>query len=164
MRMRGPGAGAPTYRRLGAWTVTLDDAGPERVDVLADLLPGHSSVHRIPPLERGWFTGIALAEPDAVNLFAEEPSGPVVRSGILQVSPARPWPWWRPHRRRRTSSGRSAPRSRCAASSTCWSGRPAIDAADLTIAAVPAGMDVEGDGALATLVRPNFTLVVRASS
>jgi len=38
---------------------------------------------------------------------------------------------------------------------------PAIDPADLAISAVPAGQDVEGDGALATLVRPNFTLVVR---
>ena len=160
MRMRGPGAGEPTYRRLGSWTVTLDHASPDRVDVLAALLGQESSVHRIPPLDRGWFTSIALGEAGAVNLFAEGPSGSLVRSGILQMSPPglavvetsppaadviRSFGDEQPLRRLLDLLDRS----------------PAIDPAGLAISAVPAGMDVHDDGALATLVRPNFTLVVR---
>ena len=160
MRMRGPGAGKPTYRRLGSWTVTLDDPGAERLDVLAALLDSDSSAHRIPPLERGWFTAIALREPDAVNLFAERPDGPILRSGILQVSPpglavveTKP-----PAPDVIRSFGSDEPLLRLL---DLLDRSPAIDPADVAISAVPAGMDVEGDGALATLVRPNFTVVVR---
>jgi len=160
MRMRGPGAGAPTYRRIGRWTVTLDDAGAESIDVLGALLDSDSSVHRIPPLGRGWFTSIALGEAGAVNLFAEGPSGSVVRSGILQVSPP----------------GLAVVETSPAAADLVRSfgadgpfirlldlldRTPAIDPADLSISAVPAGTDLDADGALATLARPNFTLVVR---
>ena len=160
MRMRGPGAGAPTYRRIGPWTVTLDHASQERVDILAALLEGDSSVHRIPPPERGWFTSIALRDADAINLFAEGPSGSVVRSGILQASPpglavveTRP-----PSADVIRAFGDDGPLRRLL---DLLDRSPAIDLADLAISAVPTGMDVEADGALATLVRPNFTLVVR---
>ena len=160
MRMRGPGAGEPIYRRLGSWTVTLDHASQERVDVLAGLLGGDSSVHRIPPLERGWFTSIALRDAGAVNLFAEGPPGAVVRSGILQVSPpglavveTKP-----PAADVIRSFGDEEPLRRLLHLLDRW---PAIDPASLAISAVPAGMDVEDGGALATLVRPNFTLNVR---
>jgi protein-L-isoaspartate(D-aspartate) O-methyltransferase len=163
MRMRGPGAGAPTYRRLGPWTVTLDDAGTERLEVLGVLLDAPSSVHRIPPPERGWFTTIALREPGAVNLFAEGPGGPVVRSGILQLSPpglavveTNP-----PAADVIRACGDDEPLRRLL---DLLDRSPAIDPATLAISAVPAGMDVEDAGALATLVRPNFTLVVRVSS
>lgn len=160
MRMRGPGAGAPTYYRLGAWTITLDEASPERIEVLATLLEGDSSVHRIPPPARGWFTSIALGEPEAVNLFAEGPSGPVVRSGILQLSPpglavveTRP-----PAADVIRAFGDEAPLRRLL---DLLHAGPAVDLADLAISAVPTGVDVDGSGALATLVRPNFTVVVR---
>jgi protein-L-isoaspartate(D-aspartate) O-methyltransferase len=160
MRMRGPGAGAPTYRRLGSWTVTLDDANPERIGVLAALLDSDSSVHRIPPLERGWFTSIALVDPDAVNLFAEKPDGPTVRSGILQLSPPGlavvetkpPAPYVI------RVFGSDEPLRRLLDLLDRW---PAIDPADLAISAVPSGTDIDSEGALATLVRPNFTFVVR---
>ena len=159
MRMRGPGAGAPTYHRLGSWTITLDGASPERVDVLAGLLMGDSSVHRIAPPERGWFTSIALRDAGAVNLFAEGPSGSVVRSGILQVSPpglavveTRP-----PAADVIRSFGDEEPLRRLI---DLLDRTPAIDPAALAISAVPAGREVGDGGALATLVRPNFTLVV----
>lgn len=167
MRMRGPGAGAPAYRRFGPWTVSLDDAladaGGERMGVLAALLDSDSSVHRIPALDRGWFTSIALREPGAVHLFAERPDGPIIRSGILQESPPglavvetqppvpdviRAFGSEEPLHRLRDLLARS----------------PAIDPTDLALRAVPAGVDVEDDGAVATLVRPNFTIVVRRAA
>lgn len=159
MRMRGPGAGEPTYRRLGPWTVTLDHASPERVDVLGALLAGDSSVHRIPPLGRGWFTSIALRDDGAVNLFAEGRPGSVVRSGILQVSPpglavVETAP---PAADVVRAFGDEEPLRRLLA---LLDRGPAIDPADLAISAFPAGVDIDDDGALATLVRPNFTLVV----
>lgn len=162
MRMRGPGAGAPTYRRIGSWTVTLDDAGTEHIEVLQGLLDSPSSVHRIPPPERGWFTTIALQEMGAVNLFAEDRHGPTIRSGILQLSPpglavveTRP-----PAADVVRAFGDEEPLHRLL---DLLDRSPAIDPATLTISAVPAGMDVADDGALATHVRPNFTLVVRAA-
>ena len=162
MRMRGPGAGAPAYRRFGSWTVSLVDAGAggEGIEVLAALLDTDSSVHRIPPPERGWFTLIALREPGAVHLFTERPDGPIIRSGILQESPpglavveTKP-----PAADVLRTFGSEEPLRRLL---VLLAGSPAIDPADLIIWAVPAGLEVEDDGALATLVRPNFTLVVR---
>jgi protein-L-isoaspartate(D-aspartate) O-methyltransferase len=162
MRMRGPGAGEPTYHRLGSWTVTLDHASPERVDVLAALLDGDSSVQRIPPPEWGWFTSIALGEPGAVNLFAEGPSGSMIRSGILQESPpglavveTKP-----PAADVIRSFGDEGPLHRLL---DLLDRGPVIDPATLSITAVPAGEHVDSQGALATLERPNFTLVVRSS-
>jgi protein-L-isoaspartate(D-aspartate) O-methyltransferase len=160
MRMRGPRAGAPTYRRLGEWTVTLDDASPERIDVLAALLGSDSSVRHIPPLERGWFTSIALGDAGAVNLFAPGRSGSVVRSGILQMSPpglavVETSP---PAADVIRAFGDEGPLRRLL---DLLDQAPAIDPAGLAISAVPAGEDVDDDGALATLARPNFTLVVR---
>ena len=160
MRMRGPGAGAPTYRRLGSWTVTLDEASPDRVETLAGLLQAESSLRPAPPLERGWFTGIALAEPDAVNLFAEGTSGSVVRAGILQVSP--------PGLAVVETAPPAANRIRAFGSDEALrrlldllQRTPAIDPADLVISAVPAGENVESAGTLAMLVRPHFTFVIR---
>jgi protein-L-isoaspartate(D-aspartate) O-methyltransferase len=160
MRMRGPGAGAPTYHRLGSWTVTLDHASPERVAVLAALLGGDSSVHRIAPPQWGWFTPIALGEPGAVNLFAEGASGSVIRSGILQESPpglavveTKP-----PTADVIRSFGDDGALRRLL---ELLDRGPVIDPATLSITAVPAGEDVDSDGALATLVRPYFTFVIR---
>ena len=160
MRMRGPGAGEPTYHRLGSWTVTLDQASSGRVAVLGALLEGDSSVHRIPPPKWGWFTSIALGEAGAVNLFAEAPSGSVIRSGILQESPpglavveTRP-----PAAEVIRSFGDEAPLRRLL---DLLDRGPVIDPATLSITAVPAGEDVDSQGVLATLERPNFTLVVR---
>ena len=160
MRMRGAGAGEPTYQRVGSWTVTLDHASPERVHALAALLDTDSSVQRVPALGRGWFTPIALDEPDAVNLFTDGPTGPVVRSGILQVEPpglavveTNP-----PSADVIRSFGSDEARRRLV---DLLQRAPAVDPAQLAISATRAGGDVDSDGALATLVRPNFTFVVR---
>jgi methyltransferase of FxLD system len=160
MRMRGPGAGEATYHRMGMWTVTLDHPSPERVHALAALLETDSSVHRRPPLERGWFTSIALREPGAVNLFAESQTAPVIRSGILQEYPpglavveTRP-----PAADVIRSFGDAEPLRRLL---DLLQREPAVDPSTLVISAVPTGGDVDSEGALATLVRPNFTFVVR---
>ena len=160
MRMRGPGAGAPAYHRLGSWTATLDQADPGRAAVLAALLEGDSSVHRIPPPRWGWFTSIALGEPGAVNLFAEGPSGSVIRAGILQESPpglavveTKP-----PAADIIRSFGDDGPLHLLL---DLLDRGPVIDPATLSITAVPTGENVDSQGARATLVRPNFTLVIR---
>lgn len=163
MRMRGPGAGDPTYTQLGAWTVTLDGASPERVDALATLLNTDSSTRPAPPLERGWFTAIALREPDAVNLFAAGRDSSITRSGILQVSPpglavVETCP---PARNVFRVFGSDEPLRRFL---DLLERHPAIDPSRLAISAIPTGEPVDGEGALATLVRPNFTFVVRASA
>lgn len=67
MRMQGPGAGEATYEQLGAWTVSLDRASPGKTRVLAALLDSESSLRPAPRLDHGWFTPIALGEPDAVR-------------------------------------------------------------------------------------------------
>ena len=160
MRMRGPGAGEPTYLQVGSWTVALDHTGPERVRALAALLDTDSSVQRVPVLQRGWFTPIALGEPDAVNLFADGPTGPVVRSGILQVEPpglavveTKP-----PAADVIRSFGDDEARRRLV---DLLQTAPALDPSQLAVSALPTGEDVDSDGAVATLIRPNFTFVVR---
>lgn len=160
MRMRGPGAGDAAYHRIGTWTVSLDHPSPERVDTLATLLGEDSPPRRVPPLEHGWFTGIALRDPDAVHLFSESPAGPVIRSGLLQLAPA----------------GLAVVESRPPSADVLrtfgddevvrrlldlLNRTPAIDQADLAVSAVPAGEVVDDMGALTTLVRPNFTFVIR---
>ena len=51
-------------------------------------LAGERSTRPAPSLERGRFTPIALAEDDAVHLFADGHEGPVIHAGVLQASPA----------------------------------------------------------------------------
>jgi len=43
-------------------------------------------VRPAPRLAPGWFTAVALGEPDAVHLFSEA-DGPLVAAGIVSVSP-----------------------------------------------------------------------------
>jgi protein-L-isoaspartate(D-aspartate) O-methyltransferase len=157
MRMRGPGAGQPAYHRIGGWTVTLDRPDAERIRALEAVLGSEPRAHEAPALERGWFTPIALREPDAVNLFTQGPDGPVVGTGLMSVSPPglaivdsagtiRAYGSDEPLARLRDLVRRL----------------PAIDPARLAITATPAGEPVDAAGALASLVRPQFTVVVRA--
>ncbi len=161
MRMRGPGAGAASYRQLGSWTVSLDSDDPALIDVLAGLLDAESTVRRAPAPERGWFTAIALAEPGAVSLFSDGPGGLVIRSGLVHVSPP----------------GLAVVETHPPAADTLRGfgdpalldrlvdvlrRRPAIDQSQLSISVLPAGAAVDaGEPALAILRRPNFTFVVR---
>ena len=160
MRLRGPGAGAPTYHRIGPWTVSLDEASPDRVDALVALLDSDSSAQRLPALEHGWFTLIALREPDAVHLFAEGSAGPLIRSGILQTSPpglavVETSPGAPDVLR---SFGSDEARQRLV---DLLRRVPAVDPAELAISAIPAPAEVADEDALAKVVRPNFTFVVR---
>jgi protein-L-isoaspartate(D-aspartate) O-methyltransferase len=156
MRMRGLGAGDAQFRPLGPWTVSLDADDPDLLQVLARLLDEESSVRRTPPLPRGWFTPIALAEPGAISMFSE---GPVIRSGLVQVSPpalavVETHP---PAADTFRVFGDPALLDRLV---DLLRGRPALDPSELSIAAVPTGQPVDAGHALATLRRPNFTFVV----
>lgn len=165
MRMRGAGAGEAAYRRVGAWTVSVDHHDPARVSALASLLAGGPAAPtRAPPgplpaLRRGWFTAIALAEAGAVSLFTEGEHGSVVRQGLLDESPpglavveSRP----------------GAPDRLVALGSDATSARlldllrrrPALDLSRLSVTAVPTGHRVPRQPVVATLPRPNFTYTV----
>jgi protein-L-isoaspartate(D-aspartate) O-methyltransferase len=156
MRMRGAGAGEPAYHRIGATTVSLDRPDPERLRVIQALLASASSTSDAPVLETGWFTPIALGEPDAVSFYTEAPTGTTVSSGLLSVSPAGMAVVESATIRTYGSDG---PRRRLL---DLLRRLPAVDPASLTVTAVPSGSEVEAGGALATLVRPNFTFVVRS--
>lgn len=160
MRIRGAGAGGPTYQRVGAWTVSLDGPSPDEVRVLGDLLASGSSLRPAPPLERGWFTPIALGEPDAVHLFSEGTEGPVIWTGVLSVSPpGLAVVETEPRRETIRSFGSEEPLARLL---DLIDQAPAVDPSHLAVSAVPAGGEVEAGDALATLARPNFTFVVRS--
>ena len=161
MRMRGPGAGEPTYQKVSGWTVSLDRPSPSTVRVLAELLDSPSSVRVAPRLEPGWFTSVALREPDAIHLYADGPGGPTVLTGILRLDPpglavVETSP---PAVPRLRTFGSDAPLSRLL---DLLERVPAVDPTRLVISAGPAGEDVDGAGALATLVRPDYAFVVRA--
>lgn len=164
MRMRGPGAGTPTYRQAGRWTVSLDRASPDTVRALAELLRTEASVRPAPTLERGWFTSIALGEPGAVHLFAEDPDGPVIRAGLLSLDRAslavvesRPLATPPVDDRIRSYGSEDA----LVRLLDLVRRRPAVDPGHLVIVATPTGTESDRRRALATLVRPNFTFVVR---
>ncbi|MGI8984865.1 MAG: methyltransferase domain-containing protein [Acidimicrobiales bacterium] len=161
MRLRGPGAGEATYRRLGPWTVSLDHPDPTWEAALSALLDGDSSARPAPALDPGWFSAIALTEPGAVHLFTETPTGAVIRSGLLQLTPpamavveSHP-----PAPALIRTFGHAEPLDRLV---HLMSRRPALDPSTLSISALPTGSPIHQDGAIATLVRPNFTFVVRA--
>jgi protein-L-isoaspartate(D-aspartate) O-methyltransferase len=83
MRLRGPGAGRAAYEQIGNWTVSLDEPSPGRTSLLRDLLKRPLTSCAAPPLSPGWFTVIALTEPDAVHLFSLGSVTTLVACGIL---------------------------------------------------------------------------------
>lgn len=161
MRMRGPGAGAPAYHRIGGWTVCLDQSDPRIVHVLSPLLDMPSSVRSLAPLAHGWFTSVALSQPDAVHLFAEGGNdGPTMRAGILSVDPpglavVETHP---PTADRIRSFGSEAALDRLL---TLLREVPAVNLAQVRISALPTGQDADAGGALGVLTRPNFTFILR---
>lgn len=160
MCLRGPGSGDATYRRLGKWTVSLDHPEPTWDATLSSLLGGGARVHAAPALRPGWFTAIALTEPDAVHLFSETPAGAVIRSGLLRLTPpglavVESHPSGPEVIR---SFGDDEPLDRLL---QLLPRLPAFDPSAMSIAVVAAGAPVDAHGAIATLVRPNFTFVVR---
>lgn len=159
MRLRGLGAGDPTYHRLGAWTVSLDRPDPARVALLRRLLALEPRVQPPPALGPGWFTPIALGHPDAVHLFSLRAEGTVVCWGVLGTSPpglavvvSRPG-----DAPTLETFGADQPRQRLLA---LMRHGDAIPVENLSISAVPAGHPVDDRKAVATLTRPNFTFVI----
>lgn len=161
MRLRGVGAGDPTYMQVGAWTVSFERPDPEKAALLAQLLEGApTSTKAAPALHPGWFTPLALRQPDALSLFSASPGGPLVCCGILDA-PARSLAV--------VTSG-----SNGASEVQVFGGEQAgrrlldlvrseapVDVSSLTITAVPAGGIVEGRvGAMARLTRNNFTFLL----
>ena len=86
MRLRGPGAGQPAYQQMGGWTVSFDEPNPARTGVLQRLLETRPHTEVAPALPPGWFTSIALRQPDAIHMFSLRPQAPVVCCGVLDVS------------------------------------------------------------------------------
>lgn len=161
MRLRGPGAGNAAYEQVGEWTVSFDERNPHRAALLRDALEHPLGSVAAPPLSPGWFTQIALTEPDAVHLFSLNSEPTLVACGILDP----------------TTPGLAVVASRAGTppSVETFGGedvrrrlirliesREAVELSHLVIAAVPAvhANRPAANGALATLLRPNFTFVV----
>jgi len=164
MRMQGPGAGQPTYFQLGPWAVTLDRSGPEVASVVNALLRTEPHTEPAPFLDPGWFTAVALSEPGAIHLFASRPEGPVSRAGILDLSgpglavvesqPQATGPQGQAILA--FGSGSEGPQRRLLERIRAGP----IDLGRVAVSAIPADRPVDDRGALATLARPNFTLVI----
>ncbi len=162
MRLRGPGAGEPAYEHMGDWIVSFDRPDPGRAALLQRLLRAEPRAELAPALSKGWFTPIALRDPDAVHLFSLGAEGPAVCRGILDPS----------------APGLSVVRSDRAGGNTIqtFGSEQArrrllrlidtdapVEVDDLTISAIPAGDPPGEHGALATLARPHFTFVISRS-
>jgi protein-L-isoaspartate O-methyltransferase len=160
MRLRGPGAGTAAYEQIGEWTVSFDEPDPQRGDLLRDLLERPSRSLAAPDLSPGWFTPIALTEPDAVHLFSLRSEPALVACGILDL----------------TRRGLAVVASRAGTPQTVESfgdegaartllgilgSREPVELRDLTIAAVPTVRSTDTQAALAVLLRQDFKFVVR---
>ena len=67
MRLRGPHAGPETYVRLDGWTASVEEARPEEIDSLKNLLGTTPRSEPAPALSPGWYIRLALDEPGAVT-------------------------------------------------------------------------------------------------
>lgn len=165
MRLRGPGAGQPAFGRIGSWTVSFDQPSPRRAAALEALLRLRPRSEPAPALSPGWFTPIALRQPDAVHLFAITAEGPVVCSGVLDVS----------------APGLAVVQSRAGAGETIHTfgddpnkrdrarrrllhlieAEAPVEIPRLAIEAIPSGEPLDDHASLATIARPNFSFVIR---
>lgn len=160
MRLRGGGAGPAAHEQIGAWTVSFDEPDPRRADLLRALLQRPSRSLPAPELSPGWFTPIALREPQAVHLFSLGSEPALVAWGILDS----------------TRLGLAAVASRGGTPETLESfgdeevarrllnmleSCEPVELRDLRIDAVAAVRPADAHGALAAFVRQNFTFVVR---
>jgi len=159
MRLRGPGAGEAVYEPIGGWTVSFDERSRESAGLLKRLLAHQPHSAPAPPLSPGWFTPIALREPDAIHLFSLAPEGAVVCWGILDaltpgLAVVASGPLGDPVLR---TFGGEQPRRRLL---HLIESEPPVELADLAIIAIPEAKVVETTGALAPLTRPNFSFVI----
>ncbi len=167
--MRGPGAGEPTYEQLGPWTVSVDRSSPERTRALDALLDSEPRRRPAPQLPPGWFTPIALAEPDAVHLFSHGGQAPTIYAGVVGLSPpSLAVLEWHPLADPPVAEQICILRSdEAAARLVELIDRSApVDIRTLAISASPATPSVahrHREQAISTLVRPNYTMVVGQS-
>lgn len=162
MRLRGRGAGPEAYLRVAGRSVCLDDTSPQVVRVLDQVL---AEPARITPLgsppRPGWFTGLALSAPDAVQMAWLDPYlGGVsalgvfdaYRGGLALVVPARGGPELHAH-----GDPAAVERLRVLLSAV-----EPVRVADLRVDVLPAGVPAPfGPDLLALLRRPNVTVAVR---
>lgn len=71
MRMRGPHAGPEGYASIDGWTACMDEIRADRIDLLKRLLSTEPRREPAPDLSPGWFTRLALEEPEAIALHRE---------------------------------------------------------------------------------------------
>lgn len=84
MRLRGAGAGPESYVAGNGWSASLDGPDPDIVPALSRLLADTPAVGDLPELDRGWFVGLALANPDVIQIVLQDPArGPVSAPGLL---------------------------------------------------------------------------------
>lgn len=159
MTLRGPGAGDAGYEQIGGWTVSFDEPSPTRAALLERLLPTPPRTGPAPDLPAGWFTRMALIEPDAVHLFSLGRDGPVVGRGVIDASV--------PGLAVIVSDPRGANTVQVFGGEEVG-GRllrmigsgPPIELRNLFISAVRAGEPVDEHQPLVTLTRPNFRFVI----
>jgi Protein-L-isoaspartate carboxylmethyltransferase len=165
MRLRGQGAGPEAYVTVGGRSVCLEDTGRDAVAHLDRVLAERTSVVPLGrSLRPGWFTALALAAPDAIQMAWLDPvRGYITASGVFDpyrgglalVVPGRGAAELHAH-----GDPGAAERLRMLLDRL-----PPVRVSDLRIDVVPAPMSgpVRGD-LLALLRRPNATVVVRRRS
>ena len=162
MRLRGPGAGDAGYEQIVGWTVSFDERDQSRTVLLERLLGSAPHTEPAPDLAPGWFTRIALVEPDAVHLFSLGRDGPVVGRGIIDASaPGLAVVLSAPHGGDSVQvfGGADVRRRLFSLIET----RTPIELKEVAIRAVEAGRPVYQDEPLVTLKRPNFSFVISSN-
>ncbi|HEX5494160.1 MAG TPA: methyltransferase domain-containing protein [Mycobacteriales bacterium] len=162
MRLRGRGAGPEAYVAVDGRSACLDHTGAEAVRTLATTLTGRASVVPLGrPLPAGWFTSLALAAPDSIQMAWFDPvRGYVTASGVFDaqrgglalIVPGRGGAEMHAH-----GDPGAAERLR-----GLLGGLTPVRVGELRIDLLPAHRPVPATGdVLAVLRRPNTTVVVR---
>ena len=159
MTLRGPGAGDAGYEQIGGWTVSFDEPNPPRAALLERLLRTPPDTGPAPDAPPGWFTWMALVEPEAVHLFSSGPDGLVVGRGLIDASAPGLAVMVSDPRGGNTVQvfGGEEARGRLL---TMIGAGPPLQLRDLSIRAIGAGEPVHEHQPLVTLTRPNFRFLI----
>ncbi len=164
MRLRGVGAGPETYTTVGEWTAMLDEPDQHTIALLARLLHQAPQSSPAPVLDPGWFTAIALSEPDAINLVTFRDGRPLSHTGILDretetlaVVESAGLAGAPPTALHVYGGGHAQARL-----ADLVQRSPALELTRLVVDAIPTGRVESQEGRIAVLTRPNFTLLVDA--
>ncbi|MDQ3641332.1 MAG: methyltransferase domain-containing protein [Actinomycetota bacterium] len=162
MTLRGPGAGDAGYQQIGRWTVSFDEPDPTRAALLERLLRTPPHTGPAPDVPPGWFTRMALVEPDAVHLFSLGPDGPVIGRGVIDASvPGLAVIVSDPRGGNAVQVfGGGEVRGRLL---RMIDAGPPLELRDLSVKAIGAGEPVHEHQPLVTLTRPNFSFVISSN-